>query len=108
MRKKKKQLVQNPGNSAICYYRYSSDAQRGCSIKQQQDAAREYAERMGLEIIREYKDSAISGTTADRPGYQHMLYEIETLRPANLILWATDRLARDRYESVFAKNKIRR
>lgn len=105
---KRKQFKQNPGNSAICYYRYSSDSQRDCSIEQQREAAWEFAGRMGFEIIREYEDPAISGTTNDRPDYQRMLYEIETLRPANLILWATDRLARDRYESVYAKDRIRK
>ena len=63
---------------------------------------------MGLDIIEEYKDPGVSGMTDDRPDYQRMLYEIETLRPANLILWKTDRLSRDRYESMYAKDKIRR
>ena len=36
-------FIQNPGNNAICYYRYSSDAQRDVSIVQQKDAAHEYA-----------------------------------------------------------------
>ena len=40
-------FVQNPGNNAICYYRYSSDAQRDVSIVQQKDAAHEYAKAHG-------------------------------------------------------------
>lgn len=105
---KKKQFKQNPGNSAICYYRYSSDSQRDCSIEQQRQAAWDYAERMGFEIIEEYKDPGISGTTNDRPDYQRMLYEVETRRPANLIIWKTDRLARDREELVYAKARLRK
>ena len=36
---KKQGLVQNKGNVAFCYYRYSSSAQRDCSIDQQKEAA---------------------------------------------------------------------
>ena len=36
-----------------------------------------------------------------------MLYEAEMLRPAYLILWKTDRLSRDRYDSVIAKSRLR-
>lgn len=102
-----KRFEQNPGNSAICYYRYSSDAQRDVSIEQQREKAQEYAEREGLNIIKEYSDAAISGTKDDRPGFQHMLYEVESLRPAWLILWKTDRLSRDRYDAPIAKKRLR-
>ena len=46
-------FVQNPGSNAICYYRYSSDAQRDVSIVQQKDAAHEYAEHHGYHNIKE-------------------------------------------------------
>lgn len=102
-----KRFTQNPGNNAICYYRYSSDAQRDTSIEQQRDAARDYAKARGYHIIKEYEDHAISGTRDDRPQFQLMLYEVEKLRPAYLILWKTDRLSRDRIDSVLAKKKLR-
>ena len=108
-KKKKKKFVQNPGNSAICYYRYSSDAQRGCSIEQQMEGARDYADRKGLNIIKEYKDRAVSGrTTINRDDYQLMFQELQTLRPAYLIVWTTDRLGRDKEEIVFAKYRLRK
>ena len=100
-------FTQNPGNNAICYYRYSSDAQRDVSIEQQRDAARDYAKARGYHIIKEYEDHAISGTRDDRPEFQLMLYEVEKLRPAYLILWKTDRLSRDRIDSVLAKKRLR-
>lgn len=100
-------FTQNPGNNAICYYRYSSDAQRDVSIAQQQEAAQEYAKSHGYHIIKEYDDHAISGTRDDRPGFQLMLYEVEKLRPAYLILWKTDRLSRDRIDAVIAKKRLR-
>lgn len=100
-------FVQNPGNNAICYYRYSSDAQRDVSIVQQQDAAHEYAKAHGYHIIKEYDDPAYSGTRDDRPAFQLMLFEVEKLRPAYLILWKTDRLSRDRIDAVVAKKRLR-
>lgn len=100
-------FVQNPGNNAICYYRYSSDAQRDASIVQQKEAAHEYAKVHGYHIIKEYDDPAYSGTRDDRPAFQLMLYEVENLRPAYLILWKTDRLSRDRIDAVIAKKRLR-
>ena len=102
-----KRFTQNPGRNAICYYRYSSDAQRDVSIEQQQEAAAKYAKDHGLRIIKEYADRAVSGTRDDRVEYNLMLYEAEMLRPAYLILWKTDRLSRDRYDSVIAKSRLR-
>lgn len=102
-----KRFIQNTGHNAICYYRYSSEAQRDVSIDQQRKAAHEYAEKHGYHIIKEYEDHAISGTRDDRPDFQLMLYEVEKLKPAHLILWKTDRLSRDRCDSVIAKKRLR-
>ena len=102
-----KRFVQNPGQNAICYYRYSSDAQRDASIDQQQQAAHDYANAHGYHIIREYADHAISGTRDDREQYNLMLYEVERLKPAYLILWKTDRLSRDKIDIVLAKKRLR-
>lgn len=100
-------FVQNPGNTAITYYRYSSDAQRDASIDQQRQAAHEYAEAHGYYIVKEYEDHAISGTRDDRAGYNLMLYEAEILKPAVMILWKTDRLSRDKIDIVLAKKRLR-
>lgn len=102
-----RRFIQNPGHNAICYYRYSSDAQRDESIEQQREAAQKYAEDNSYRIIKEYEDRAISGTRDDRPAFQLMLYEVEKLKPAYLILWKTDRLSRDRIDAVLAKKRLR-
>ena len=102
-----RRFVQNPGNSAICYYRYSSGAQRDVSIDQQREAAHDYAKAHGYHIVKEYEDHAISGTSDERPDFQRMLYEVDRLRPAYLILWKTDRLSRDRIDAVLAKKRLR-
>ena len=93
---KKQGFVQNKGNVAFCYYRYSSSAQRDCSIDQQKEAAWKLADERDLKIEKEYEDRAISGTRDDRPGLQALLFDIQRLRPAYLILWKVDRLSRDK------------
>ena len=39
--------------------------------------------------------------------YNLMLYEVERLKPAFLILWKTDRLSRDKIDIVLAKKRLR-
>lgn len=102
-----KRFVKNNNSNAICYYRYSSDAQRDASIDQQRNAAIEYAKTHNYHIIKEYEDRAMSGSREDRPGFQQMLEEVKLLRPAYLILWKTDRLSRDRIDSAIAKKILR-
>jgi len=103
---KAKKFVQNNNNNAVCYYRYSSDAQRDVSIEQQREEAEKYCKAHNYHIIKEYTDRAISGTIIDRPELQNMLHDIKTLRPAYLILWKTDRLSRDHRDSAVLKGLI--
>lgn len=104
---KQKKFVQNNNNLAIAYYRYSSHAQNETSIEQQRNEAKRYAEAYGLKIIKEYSDEAMSGTSDDRPQFQLMLSEVGRIRPAALIVWKTDRIARNRIDSVLSKKIIR-
>lgn len=102
-----KKITRNDNNFAIAYYRFSSHAQSDASIQQQREAAKKYAEGHGLQIVKEYTDEAISGTTDQRPGFQLMLAEIAKIKPGALIIWKTDRLGRDRYDLAIAKKCIR-
>ena len=101
-----KRFVQNDTAHAIAYYRFSSDSQSDASIDQQREAAHKYAEQHGLSIIREYSDSARSGTDTERPGYQLMLSEVEKIRPAYLILWKIDRLNRNATDFLVARRRL--
>lgn len=51
------------------YARYSSDRQSENSIEDQLRICRERVEREGWQLVRSYQDAAISGSTADRPGF---------------------------------------
>ena len=104
---KQKKFVQNNNNLAIAYYRYTSHAQNEASIAQQREAAEKYAEAHGYTIMKEYAYEALSGTSDDRPKFQLMLTEVGQIRPAALIVWKTDRIARNRIDSALAKKIIR-
>ena len=104
-----KKFQQNDNNLAISYYRYSSRNQNEASIDQQREEAQKYAEAHGLKIIREYADEALTGRNDDRPQFQQMISDLrrKVIRPAALIVWKTDRIARNRYDSAVNKKIIR-
>lgn len=104
---RKKKFVRNDNNLAIAYYRYSSSAQNEASIEQQREQAHAYAEARGYTIVKEYEDPARSGRDENRPGFQLMLAEVPEIKPSVLILWKTDRLARDQAMAAIAKRAIR-
>lgn len=59
--------------TAALYARYSSDLQREQSIEDQFRVAERLAERHGFVVVARFSDQAISGGTAQRPGYQKLL-----------------------------------
>lgn len=93
---------------AVVYARYSSHNQREESIEGQLRVCHQYAERMGLEIIREYTDSAISGRTDNRPSFQQMMAEAPRLKYDVVLVYKLDRFARNRYVSATHKNKLKK
>ena len=98
---------QNDNNLAVVYARYSSHSQNEASIEQQLEAAREYARKNGLEIVKEYTDAAMSGRDKNRPGLNLMLAEVKKLKPAHCLLWKGDRLARDKMLAMISKNELK-
>lgn len=46
---------------AVCYSRYSSDQQNASSIDRQETLAKNWAEHMGVEIVKFFRDEAVSG-----------------------------------------------
>ena len=103
---KAKRIQQNDNNNVFCYYRYSSTAQRDCSIEQQQTEAYRYCATKGYKITREFEDRAISGTIFEREGLQQMLIEAKREKPHALIVWKTDRLSRNRLDSARIKGEL--
>ena len=92
---------------AVIYARYSSSAQRDVSIDQQVTACRRYAEGLGLEVLRVYEDRALTGRTDARPGFQMMIRDAAKADWEYVVVYALDRFARDRYDSVVYKRKLK-
>jgi DNA invertase Pin-like site-specific DNA recombinase len=79
---------------AVAYLRRSTDRQEQSLGDQRLEISR-HAEEHGYEVIREYVDDAISGTSADqRPGFQQMVSDAEAGQFKAVIVWNSDRFSR--------------
>ena len=91
----------------VSYGRYSSDMQNESSIEAQHAAISRYALQHGIEIIEQYVDRGISGTTDKRPDFQRLISDLQ-IRPVDYVLvHKHDRFARDRYDAAIYSRLIR-
>src|ERR1700736_2933606 len=82
------------------YARYSSDNQREASIADQFRVCREFAQRQGWQIAREYSDRAVSGATLLRPGFQALMREALQNEFDIVLAEALDRFSRDQEDTA--------
>ena len=80
---------------AVIYARYSSDLQREASIEDQVRECNRLAEKLGCHVIGTFFDSAISGSTDNRPGLQSLLQQVKSGLVDVVIAEALDRISRD-------------
>lgn len=93
--------------NAVIYARFSSHSQREQSIEGQLRDCYEYARRYDINVVGEYIDRAISGTTDDRPDFQRMIADAPKKQFERIIVWKLDRFARNRYDSALYKHKLK-
>ena len=91
---------------AACYARYSSEHQKESSITDQFRNCEQRAAREGWTITARYEDKAISGTTAERPGYQQMLKDAKAKQFDILLINDFSRLSRDMDETEKARKRL--
>ena len=92
------------------YARVSSEAQdTDLSLTAQLRALREFTERNGYELIREFVDEAESGRSVDRPAFKEMIALARTKQPPfeAILVWKLNRFARSRADSVTYKTLLR-
>src|SRR5712691_10965296 len=82
------------------YARYSSENQRDASIADQFRVCREFAQRQGWHIEREYSDHAISGATLMRPGFQAFMAAALRKEFDIVLAEALDRFSRDQEDTA--------
>lgn len=92
---------------AVIYARYSSSGQREESIDGQLRECRAYAEKLGMIVVGEYCDSAMSGTNDRRPQFQRMIKDSAKGQFTTVIMWKIDRFARNKYDSATYKYRLR-
>lgn len=97
----------NESEKAIIYARYSAHSQRDVSIEQQIKVCREYAARLGIDIVGVYEDHALSGTSDRRPEFQRMILDAEKKQWQYVIIYQLDRFARNRYDSAVYKRQLK-
>ena len=93
------------------YARVSSDRQDvDLSVSAQLRALREYAEKNGYLVAREYIDEAESGRIADRPQFRKMLDEASKPEAPfrEILVWKFSRFTRKREHAVAFKSMLRR
>ena len=96
---------------AALYARVSSDRQDvDLSVAAQLRALRDYAEKNGYVVAREYVDEAESGRIADRPEFRKMIDAAS--RPDSpfreILVWKFSRFTRKREHAVAFKSLLRR
>ena len=93
------------------YARVSSDRQDvDLSISAQLRALRDYANKNGYIVVREYVDEAESGRIADRPEFRKMIDAAsKTSAPfQEILVWKFSRFTRKREHAVAFKSMLRR
>ncbi len=91
-------IMATPPIQAVTYLRVSSVGQvSGDGFPRQRDAIQTYAERNGIQIVGEFRDEGVSGTTehADREGFTALLERIAGNCVRLVLVERSDRLARD-------------
>jgi site-specific DNA recombinase len=95
----------------VCIYaRVSSDKQdMDLSISAQERSLREYAQRNGHDIVREFVDEAESGRTASRPAFKEMIALARLKNPPfeGILVWKLNRFSRSRADSITYKTLLR-
>lgn len=94
--------------TAAIYARYSSHNQKEESIEQQLDECRAYALANHYRVVAEYTDSAISGKSDNRPGYQRMLRNAERGQFQVLIAYKSNRIARNMLNALACEERMSR
>ncbi len=87
-------------NRAVIYSRYSSSGQNDQSIETQIDICTKYATTHNLVIVHTYTDRGLTGTNANRPGFQNMIEDSYLKRFDYVLVYKFDRFARDEYDDI--------
>lgn len=92
----------------VVYARYSSHAQKDTSIEDQVRDIEAYCRLNNLRIVKVYADRHLTGTSDKRPQFQQLMKDAAHGRWSFVVVWKTDRFARNRYDSATYKYRLKR
>lgn len=92
----------------VVYARYSSHSQKDTSIEDQVADIEVYCRLNNLRIVKVYADRHLTGRSDQRPQFQQMMKDAAHRRWAYVVVWKTDRFARNRYDSATYKYRLKR
>ena len=92
----------------VIYARFSSHNQNEQSIEGQLKACYQFAKQNDYNVIHEYIDRALSGTTDKRPEFLRMIEESKHKKFKYVLVYQLDRFARNRYDSAIYKSKLKK
>lgn len=97
--------------TCYCYDRVSDQKQVkfGYSMESQKKTCAEYARSLGYRVLEIFEDKGESGTSAeDRPEFQRMLNLCEDQPVGAVVVYNTDRFARNEYDHFLVKGQLDR
>lgn len=93
---------------AVAYCRYSSSNQHETSIEGQMRSIEEFCKKQNWILVSSYQDRAVSGTTDNREQFQKMISDSYSHNFERVVVYKLDRFARNRYDSIIYKNKLKK
>lgn len=94
--------------NVVIYARFSSHSQTEQSIEGQLKECYEFAKRNDYNVIGEYIDRALTGTTDKRPEFLRMIEDSKKKTFKYVLVYQLDRFARNRYDSATYKAKLKK
>lgn len=91
----------------VAYARFSSDNQRVESIEAQERAIKEFCLKNNFNLVKVYKDEAISGTSVkDREKFVEMINDSKNKSFKFVVVHKFDRFARNRYDHALYEKRL--
>ena len=94
---------------AAIYIRVSTQdqAQHGFSLDAQQDSLKNYAQALGYEIFKIYKDEGKSAKNLNRPEMQELLKDAEQRKFQAIFIYKLDRFSRSLKDLILTIDKLK-
>jgi site-specific DNA recombinase len=90
---------------AVLYLRQSTYREESISLELQETAGRDYAARMGYQVVAVLADPGVSGRTWKRPSVQRAMAMLEERTADVVVLWRWSRLSRSRKDWALAADR---